>query len=76
MFVVKLQKYHGFTALTFQWVITKGKENGSTPLIKASVTMMFFPGDGMVKMFINLAVTGVKTSVTDHLKVLFRDMGD
>ena len=76
MFMVKLQEYHGFTTLTFQWVITKGMENSSTPLIKASVKMMFFPGNGMVKMFINLAVTGVKTSVADHLKVLFWDMGD
>ena len=76
MLVVKLKEYHGFAAFTFQWVITKGMKNASTPLIKASEKMMFFPRDGMVKMFINLAVTGVKTSVADHLKVLFWDMGD
>lgn len=48
MFVVKLQEYHGFTAFTFQWVITKSMENSSTPLIKTAIEVMLFTGDGMV----------------------------
>ena len=76
MFVKKLQEYHDFTAFTFQWVITKSMENRCTPLIEASVKMMFFSGDCMIKMFVDFAVTGVKTSITYHFKVLFGDMGD
>ena len=37
---------------------------------------MFFTGDGSVQLFVNLTVPGIKTAVSDHLVMLFRDMPD
>lgn len=38
--------------------------------------MMFFTGNSPVELFVNLPVSGVKASVTDHFIVLFRDVLD
>lgn len=37
---------------------------------------MFFTGDGPVQLFVNVTVPGIKTAVSDHLVMLFRDMLD
>lgn len=76
MFVVKFQKQHGFTAFTFQWVITKGMENGCAPLIKTTIKMMFFAGDGTVEMLVDFTVPGVKAAIADHFKELLRNMAN
>ena len=76
MLVVKLKEYHGFAAFTFQWVITKGMENGGAPLIKAPIKMMLFAGYSMMKMFIYITISGIKATIADHFKVLFGDMLD
>ena len=74
MFVVKFQEYHGFTAFTFQRIITKGMENSNTPLIKTTKEVMLFTGDSMAEMFVNLSAAGIKAAIADHFKVFFRDM--
>ena len=74
MLVVKLKEYHGFAAFAFQGVITKGMENGSTPLIKTTIEVMLFTGDSMVEMFVNFSAAGIKAAIADHFKVFFRDM--
>ncbi len=42
MSVIELQEDHGCAAFTFQGVITKGMEDGSTPLIEAAEETMLF----------------------------------
>ena len=37
---------------------------------------MFFTGDGPVQLFVNVTVPGIKTAISDHLVMLFRDMLD
>ena len=76
MLVVKLKEYHGFAAFTFQWVITKGMENGGAPLIKAPIKMMLFAGDGTVEMLVDFTVPGVKAAIADHFKELLRNMAN
>lgn len=44
--------------------------------MKASVNMMFFPGNSPPKFFIVFAVVCIKPAVADHFIMLFRDMMD
>lgn len=57
-------------------VITKGRKDGGTPLVKASVNVVFFPGNDPAEFFVDLPVPGIKAAIADHLKIFFRDMAD
>lgn len=50
MIVIELKKLHFVvTFRTIQWVITEGKENGSSPLSEATVYPVFFFGNDTVQ---------------------------
>lgn len=77
MVVVELKKLHFvFTVGTFQWIIAKRNEDGSTPLVKTAKNMVFFSGNRTMEAFVNRTMTGINTAVPDHFKMLFRDMPD
>ena len=45
-------------------------------MVKTSVNVMLFTGDGAEEFFVGLPVTGVDAAVADHLIMLFRDVLD
>ena len=51
-------------------------EDSSTPLIKAAKNMTLFARDGIGKLIVQLAVSGIKTTIADHFKILIRDMAN
>ena len=44
--------------------------------MKASVKMMFFPGNGPAKLLVAFPMSGINTAVSDHFEMLLRDMAD
>ncbi len=77
MIVIELKEFHFMLAVrTFQWIIAKGKKDRCSPLVKAAKNRLFFFGYGAVQFGIYLAVPGIKATVPDHFKMLFRDMPD
>jgi hypothetical protein len=44
-------------------------EDSSAPLIETQEKGMLFTGNCMVKIFINLTVSGIQTSVPDHFEM-------
>ena len=57
-------------------IIAEGRKDGGTPLVEASVKMMFFAGNSPPEFLIILAVPRIKAAVADHFIMLFRDMPD
>ncbi len=45
-------------------------------MVKTSVNMMFFTGDGSVGFFVNLPVPCINAAITNHFVMLFGDMAD
>ena len=57
MIVIEFKKYHFVLAIrAFQGVITKRRENGSSPLVETTVDMVLVSGNGTVKLGIDFAV--------------------
>ena len=74
--MVKFQKEHGCSTFAFKRIIAKSREDGSTPLIKASENVVLFTGNGSVEFFINFPVSCINAAVADHFEMFFRDMPD
>lgn len=45
-------------------------------MVKASVNVVLFAGNGSVEFFVDVPVTGINATITDHFIMLFRDMLD
>ena len=43
-------------------------------MIKTFVNMVFFARDCTQKLFVNISMSGINATITNHLVVLFRDM--
>lgn len=77
MVIVNIQKFHFMSAYRIkQRIISKRRTNGGTPFVKAEKEMMFFFGYGFMQFFISITMSGVKTAITDHFEMFFRDMAD
>ena len=75
MIKIELDKEHGRATFgTFQRIITERGENTVSPFVKALVESVLFFGDGAVELFISVPSPGIKPAITNHFKVLFRDM--
>ena len=75
--VVEFKKLHFVVTIrTLQRVISKRRKNSSTPLIETTKNMMFFFRYSPMQMFVNFTVARIDSAISDHFKVLFRDMSD
>ena len=75
MFIVNLENRHCvLAARTFQWIITKGGENGAAPFIKREKNGMFLLRDSTVQFLILFSMAGINAVITDHFEMLFRDV--
>lgn len=45
-------------------------------MVKTSVNVVFFTGDGSVELLVNRQVSGVNAAITNHFVMLFGDMAD
>ena len=59
---------------TDQRIIAKRRKDGSTPAVKALENVAFFFGNGKMEFFIYGTMSGIKSAITDHLEMFFRDM--
>ena len=77
MVVIEFQKLHFVIAFrTIQRVIAEREEDGSPPLSKTAVDLMFFFGNDTVQFRINLTVPCIQPAIADHFKMFFRDVAD
>ena len=77
MIVIEFKKKHFvFAVRTFKRVITKGNENGISPLVKTLVNMVFAFVYCTMKFGVNITMSGIKAAITYHFKVLFRYVAD
>lgn len=75
--VIEFQKLHFVIAFrTIQRVIAEREEDGSPPLSKTAVDLMFFFGNDTMQFRINLTVPCIQTAIADHFKMFFRDVRD
>ena len=73
--MIQLKKEHFFFAVwTLQRGITYGEQKTIAPGIKIKDYPVFRSMDSLVKLLINLPVSGIKPIVPGHLEILFRDM--
>ena len=77
MVIVEFHEIHHVSAVrTYQRIISEGRQYGDAPSVKTPVDLVFAVVDCPIKLRINLAMTGIKSSVSDHFVMLFRDMAD
>ena len=77
MVVIEFQKLHFVIAFrTIQRVIAEREEDGSPPLSKTAVDLMFFFGNDTMQFRINLTVPCIQPAIADHFKMFFRDVSD
>ena len=77
MFMIQLKEEHFFFAVwTFQRVIAHGKQEPLTPGIEIKDDSVFCLRDSFMQPFIDLTVSGIKTIVSCHLEIFFRDVLD
>ena len=75
--MIYFQDYHLMVAVrTDQRIIAKRRKDCSTPAVKTLKNMSFFFRKGKIQFFIYGTVSGIKTAITDHLEMFFRDMTD
>ena len=60
----------------YQGVISKRRQNSSSPLIKAAVDMMFAFGNSTIEFGINFSVTCINPTIPNHFKMFFRDVAN
>ena len=60
----------------YQGVISKRRQNSSSPLIKAVVDMMFAFGNGTIEFGINFSVTCINPTIPNHFKMFFRNVAN
>lgn len=77
MFIKQVKNRHGGTAgRASNRVITEGRDDGSSPGSEGSKGFVLLFGDGSADTGVGLAMAGIDTVITDHLKVFFRDVSD
>lgn len=77
MFIKQVKNRHGGTAgRASNRVITEGRDDGSSPGSKEGEGFVLLFGNGSADMGVGLAMAGIDTVITDHLKVFFRDVSD
>ena len=77
MVVIEFQKLHFVIAFrTIQRVIAEREEDGSPPLSKTAVDLMFFFGNDTVQFRINLTVPCIQAAITNPFKMFFREVSD
>ena len=75
--IVEFKEFHFVpTVRALQGVIPKRRKNSSTPLIETTKNMMFFFCYSPMQKFVNFTVARIDSAISDHFKVLFRDMSD
>ena len=75
--VIHFQKYHiCTTAGALKRIVPHGGEKKSAPVVKGEPETVLFVRQGLVEQLVGIAVPGVNAIITDHLKVLFRDVPD
>lgn len=77
MFMIQLKKEHFFFAVwTLQRVIAHSKQEPLTPGIELKDDPVFGLMDSFMQLFVDSAVSGIKTIVSCHLEIFFRDVLD
>lgn len=77
MFKVQFKKEHFFfTVGTLQRVISHSGQETIAPGVEIEDGFMFGFMNSSVKIFIDFAVSGIKSIVTGHFEILFRDVLD
>ena len=61
---------------TFQRIVTKGRKDSSSPLVETPIEAMFGVMYRTTKFGIYLSVPCIKTAISNHFKVFFRDVSD
>ena len=77
MFIKQVKNRHRGTAgRASNRVITKGRDDSSSPGSKEGEGFVLLFGNGSADTGVGLAMASIDTVITDHLKVFFRDVSD
>lgn len=49
---------------------------GSAPLVEAAVEVMLVTRDRVMEILVDITISGIESTISDHFEILFRDMLD